>query len=268
MSCHVGDLVVWLEEMFPPALAEDWDMVGLQVGDREMRIESVMVALDPSHEALAAAIQVSPALLVTHHPVWLRPLPYIRRHEPVGKRVWEAICNNVGVYCAHTNLDRASGGPNDLLAERLGMTDLEDLENGIGRVGNLSGPWSPSALGDRIRAGFPEAQPRIAGYMPEQIHRIAVCGGSGAGMLQAARRKGAQLLVTGDGKYHDAREAEALGIGLVDIGHFASEQLIVPWLVELLRRESACRCWGVTIRAYDKERDPFRDPRNWGWEPS
>jgi putative NIF3 family GTP cyclohydrolase 1 type 2 len=87
---------------------------------------------------------------------------------------------------------------------------------------------------------------------------VALCGGAGAGLLQAAHRHGADVLVTGDVKYHEARQAEELGIGLVDAGHFATEQLMVKLVAEALRNAAAERRWEIDFLTYTGERDPFR----------
>jgi putative NIF3 family GTP cyclohydrolase 1 type 2 len=89
------------------------------------------------------------------------------------------------------------------------------------------------------------------------VQKIALCGGSGASLLHEAARKGADLLVTGDVKYHEAREAEALGILIIDAGHFATEQLMVQGLADLLRRAFAARKYEAEVLECQGEREPF-----------
>lgn len=258
MTCRVGEVVRWLEDTFPPAWAETWDAVGLQVGDLEAPLERVLVALDPTFGAVRAAVEGRAALLVTHHPIWFQALEAIRLQDPVGKVLWEAIRGGVSVFCAHTNLDRAPDGPNDLLAQRLELVRVEELEDGMGRVGVLPKPLSWDAFCQGVQNRFPGATLRMAGRFLEPIRKVAVCCGSGASLLESAHQKGTQVLVTGDGKYHDARKAEALGMALLDIGHFASERILVPWLVKVLSQKSERSGWGLTVKAYGGEQDPFR----------
>jgi dinuclear metal center YbgI/SA1388 family protein len=249
-----------LEEAFPPSTAEDWDAVGLQVGDLEGAVERLLVALDPTEEAVIAAAGQHASMLITHHPLWLHPLASIRPQDPVGRVVWTAIRRGVALFCAHTNLDRAEGGPNDLLAQRLGLLQVEPLRDGMGRLGSLRSPVSFQDFCLSVQANFPDVPLRMAGVCPGDVERVAVCCGSGASFLDEAHGRGAQLLVTGDVKYHDARRAEALGMALLDMGHFASERIIVPWLCERINGESQRRGWGVQAVTYDAERDPFRAP--------
>jgi dinuclear metal center YbgI/SA1388 family protein len=260
MPCTVKAVVDWLEETFPPETAEVWDSVGLQVGDMESPVARLIVALDPTVEAVQAAAGQGASLLVTHHPVWLQPLRTIRTQEPVGRIIWASIRSGVSVYCAHTNLDRAAGGPNDLLARLVGLREVEPVMAGMGRVGRLTTPMSLRDFCLRVQAGFPGAPVRLAGQCRGEVDRVAVCCGSGASALEAALAQGAQILVTGDVRYHDARRAESLGLALLDVGHFASERIVVPWLCEEIETASHGRGWGIDVLAYEGELEPFRIP--------
>jgi len=90
------------------------------------------------------------------------------------------------------------------------------------------------------------------------VCKVAVCGGSGAGLVHTAHRQGADVLVTGDVKYHDARQAEELGIALIDAGHFATERLMVEQVVNALQDAARQRHWETVFEAYTGEQDPFR----------
>ena len=87
---------------------------------------------------------------------------------------------------------------------------------------------------------------------------MALCGGSGAGLLQSAHRQGADVLVTGDVKYHDARQAEELGIALIDAGYFATEKLMIDHVADSLREAAQQHHWEIVFEAYAGEKDPFR----------
>jgi putative NIF3 family GTP cyclohydrolase 1 type 2 len=99
---------------------------------------------------------------------------------------------------------------------------------------------------------------RLTGAGSRTVHKVAVCGGSGAGLLQTAHRQGADVLVTGDVKYHEARQAEELGIALIDAGHFATEKLMIEQVTHALQRASGDRHWEIVFEAYAGEQDPFR----------
>ena len=237
-------IVDWLEEVFPASTAEEWDSVGLLVGDSDAPVERVCVALDPDPGACRAAIEGGASLLVTHHPVWIKPPSTILKQDPIGAVIWAAIEGGLSIACAHTNLDRSRGGPNDILAEKLGLHEVEDFADGIGRMGSLRPPVSSDALCLRAASALSCRVVRSSGVELSSIDRVAVCCGSGSSLLKQAHDLGAQALVTGDVKYHDARLAEALGTALIDVGHWASERLIVPWLADKIEKESETRGGG------------------------
>lgn len=258
MGCCVGDVAGWLDESFPLEMAASWDCVGLVIGDEEALVEHVVVALDPSVQSLKAAQMRGASLLVTHHPPWVRPLVRVCRQQPEGELVWKAVRWGVSIYCAHTNLDCSTRGPSAQLAEYLGLCDVEEMAEGLGRVGRLQQPLLWNEFRAWLQERFPHTSIRGAGRTQEPIERVAVCGGSGASVISDASRIGAQVLVTGDVKYHDARKAESLGLLVLDVGHFSSERPVVSWLARQIDRESCRRGWGLRVSTFEEERDPLR----------
>ncbi len=258
VACMVKDVMLWLERAFPSQSAEPWDLVGLQVGEPEALVQGILVSLDATCEALEEAKRLGASLLVTHHPVWLGSLKAVRWDEPVGRIIYTAIKSEVQILCVHTNLDKAPGGPNDLLAECLGLDEIQPLAEGLGRIGVLPQEMEVCELCRLLaetRAGL-----RVAGSPDLRVRRVAVCCGSGASLLEQARQCGAQVLVTGDVKYHDARKAEAMGIPIVDAGHYATEKALVPWLAGRLQQASVENKWGVRVWESQGLRDPFWEP--------
>jgi dinuclear metal center YbgI/SA1388 family protein len=140
--------------------------------------------------------------------------------------------------------------------------DLTPLANqlpgaGLGRIGRLPAPMSLAALGDRAKSLLGCSSVRLVGWPEQLVGKVAVCGGSGAGLIAEAQRRGADVLVTGDVKYHEARQAEDLGLALLDAGHFATERLAAAELATRLDAEATARGWQVDILVHDGERDPF-----------
>jgi len=121
MSPTVDDWLNILHGFFPPALAEDWDSVGLQAGDRSWAADRVLVALDPTLEVVREAAERGCGLLITHHPLVFRPLLRLDVSEPVGRVVAEALSSRVAVIACHTNADAARPGVTDALAEALDL---------------------------------------------------------------------------------------------------------------------------------------------------
>lgn len=133
----------------------------------------------------------------------------------------------------------------------------EGEATGLGRIADLAAPVTLAAFAETVKARLQLKALRMVGSGEQQISRIALCGGSGASLLREAARQGADLLVTGDIKYHEAQEAAALGVALLDAGHFATEQLMIEGLSRQLERELAARKLAVTVVRCSEERDPF-----------
>ena len=268
MHVTVADIIRILDEMMPPSPAQQWDNVGLQVGDPGRHVHNIWVALDPSPEVVAAACRGKVDLLITHHPLIFKPLSCVDFQQPVGAIIDLAARHRLAIFAAHTNLDSVAGGVNDILAGRIGLRNLQPLEaavhgsqsdavQGIGRVGDLQGAIALEPLALRIKESLGLAQIRFAGDCGLAVERAAVCSGSGGGLLPAFFSSGAQVYVSGDLRYHDAREIQAAHLGLVDIGHFASEHLVIEVLAKRLEKIVAQKDFNVTVRACDLESDPF-----------
>ncbi len=266
-TATVDDIIEVMETIAPPSLAETWDNVGLQVGRGDWPVKTVWVALDPTPGVVGAACDENVDLLITHHPLLFRPLRSIDFSTPVGEIIRMAASRRVGVYSAHTNLDSAAGGVNDALADRIGLTGIRPLESaaspehpgqGIGRVGALEAPASLLDLAKRIKAELGLNTVRLVGDPDLPVRDAAVCSGSGGGLMKRFFASGAQVYISGDLGYHDARAAKDEGRGLIDIGHFASEHLVVDVLARRLRDVFSRRGVDVAVTACGLETDPFR----------
>ena len=128
---------------------------------------------------------------------------------------------------------------------------------GLGRLGELSAPVTLTDFAKLTKERLKAERVRYVGEGGRMLSKVALCGGSGASLLREAAGKGADLLVTGDVKYHEAREAESIGLALVDAGHFATEFPMVKGLKELIGRELAKRGHKSEITSYEGEREPF-----------
>lgn len=365
---RIQDLVGLVHTLYPPALAEEWDNVGLQVGDPAAELKRVLICLDPTERAVAAALAAGAQAIVTHHPLILRPLKSLTPADETGRVLLQAVRAGVAVLCAHTNLDRARGGLNDWLAARLGLAeakplapggelqklvvfvpagyempvaealfaagageigrydrcsfrtdgigtfrpgpgtdpflgregeteaaremrleavlpreaarravekmrkahpyqevayDLIPLANprpdvGLGRIGRLPEALTLGDFAERVKKTLAASSLRLVGDPDRKVAKIALCGGSGASLLAEAARQGADVLVTGDVKYHEARSAESQGLALIDAGHFATERLMVAELAAALGREAERRGLNILFAEMEGEEDPFR----------
>jgi len=369
MKATIADIIEVMESFAPSWLAEEWDNVGLQIGDKNWPVQTIRVALDPTLDVVKDACRNGIDLLITHHPLIFRPIKSINFSDPLGSIIQMASEHRMAIFSAHTNLDNAKDGLNDVLARRLGLRNLKVLghapknemfklvtyvpvayeqdvvtsffETKAGNIGSYSccsfrskgkgtfkpGPLSKPILGnigeishtdevrietvvrkndltnviDHLRKNHPyetmayDVYPlltpedtigsgrignlvksvnltsfakaikkklsldhvKVAGNPDLIIKTVAVCSGSGSSFMNHFITSGAQVFVSGDLGYHDARTAEDNNLGLIDVGHFASEHLIVDVLANLLDERLAETGINITIEAYKLEKEPF-----------
>lgn len=269
----VDDIIEIMEDVAPLQLAEDWDNCGLQVGYAGWPVHKIWVALDPLLSVVRAAGQNHVDLVITHHPLIFKPLSRIDLGTAVGETIATALNNHTAIYAAHTNLDSVCGGINDVLARKIGLTHLVPLipnlilddeadsvdaqPMGLGRIGKLEPPVTVGQLARRIKTGFKLDRVKVAGRHDRKVRSVAVCSGSGGGLLESFLNSDADVFISGDLKYHDARVVEDAGRALIDVGHFASEHLMVEPLVEQLAALIQSNDWRIEIEACPLERDPF-----------
>ena len=266
---RVKDILGWLDSLAPFRFAEAWDNCGLQAGNPEAAVTRILVALDPSTPVLTEARDLECQCLVTHHPLLLQPLRSIRTDSWPGSVVARALLSGISIIAAHTNLDAARSGTNAQLARLLALEAAEPLEaepahledaryRGMGLAGFLPEETTALLLAERLNEVLGGVAIRIAGDWRKKVRRVAVCAGSGGSLIGQALGSGADLLVTGDLKYHDARFAEESGIVVVDIGHFASEKPVLGPLADFLRSKVPSEAGGFEVFVSKSETDPFR----------
>ena len=278
MQATVADVIEIMESLAPPWLAEDWDNVGLQIGNPQLPAKRIWIALDPIPKVIKAACKHNVDILITHHPLIFRPLKRIDLNTPVGGIIQMAVQHQLAVYSAHTNFDIVKDGVNDILGQRLQLQNLDILhpvkpdvaaldesENfvhknnsyGIGRIGTLSETVSLKTLVSMVKKELELDYVKVAGNLKKKVFRVAVCSGSGSSLMKAFLSSNADVYISGDIHYHDARDAEAVQRAIIDIGHFASEHLLVEALAERLDKRVRQAGLEVTVRACSIEEDPF-----------
>lgn len=256
-----------LERIAPAAAAESWDNVGLQVGDPEAKVARIWVALDAGPEVVRAAGEAGIDLIITHHPLIFRPLKQIDLSTPTGTAIGHALRYQLAVISLHTNLDSAPGGLNDLFGRRLGLRRMRALSvkanpppafgPGIGRVGELSRPKRLAALARDVKMRLGAPMVRLVGNPRAMVRCVAVSTGSGGSLVPDFLRSDAEVFISGDLGYHDARDVEYAGRSLIDVGHFHSEHFMKGALVKRLQEEFSRRRMGVRVQACPLETDPF-----------
>lgn len=264
MDVTVNDVLTAVESIAPAALAEEWDNIGLQAGSRQWPVKRVLTALDPTAEVIREARNRKADVLVTHHPLIFSPLRALDLDTPPGKLLQELVCHHIAVISAHTNLDSVQGGVNDILASCLavkGLTVLqpaaEDAYCGLGRIGNLPERSTLANLAAAIKSRMEIPHIRFAGDPQLPVDRVALCSGSGASLLRTFLASDAQVYVTGDVRYHDAREVEAYGRGIIDIGHYESEHILLQSFAKQLTDQMSASGMDVLVEACVSEQAPF-----------
>lgn len=260
---QVKDLLTILNELASFDLAESWDNVGLLVGNPETDISGVMVGLDPTMDLLEEAVSARVNTVVTHHPLIFHPLTALRTDQLTGKLIKKAIDHQLTVIGCHTNLDVVPGGVNDVFAESLGLKNFEPVTGeesdiGFGRIGNFPETVTVDAFLKKLSQSLDVKTLRIAGPLPEKIKTVAVCGGSGSDLAEQAFKMGAQVFISGEIKHSIARWAESSGFCIIDAGHFATENLIVPALVDALTKQLTKKGLRTDILSCSQQKNPFR----------
>lgn len=370
MTATVRDILGLMETIAPSHLAEDWDNTGLQVGNPDWPVKTVWIALDPLPDVIRSACDSSVDLLITHHPLLFRPQKTIDFSNSVGHSVYLAARHHLSIFAAHTNLDSAGGGVNDVLAKKIGLQDTtplhpapesmccklvvfvppshessvrgalyasaagrignyscctfsspgkgtyrpeegsnpfsgrvgdvseaeelrietvvpeKDVEKivdhlktvhpyetmaydvyplasgksttGLGRIGRLNRPIRLDELASSLKRQMQLSALRFAGRPDLSVQRVAICSGSGSSLLGNFFKSDADVFITGDVRYHDARTVEEQDRGIIDIGHFGSEFVIVDALTNELSRKARHQGLQITIAACEVEKEPLR----------
>ncbi len=347
MSLRVAEIIRKIEEWVPGKYAVKNDKIGLLTGSRNQEVKKILVSLDLNQEVLQEAIDQGAEMIFTHHNPFYATLTSFSSDSPKGSLLKGLIKNDIALYVAHTNLDSAHGGVNDVLADLLNLKNtsilssgwrekyiklavnlpleyegrvrealaqagsghignysdcsfhisgqgyfkplqgtepflgkLEELTKvdevkietivsteklegaikamlevhpyeepaydiiplynegkkvGLGKIGYLQEPTSLEDFLGKVQEALHLDTIKHTGNLDSLVYKIALCGGSGMDFYQEALRKGADLYLTGDVKYHDAQDAKDLGLIVVDAGHYGSERPVVEKVSKFLQ---------------------------------
>ncbi len=258
---RLNEVCQFLNELAPVELAEEWDNVGLLVGDPDSTIERIMTCLTITPESAAEAIESQANLIVTHHPLPFRPLKKITTQRTATKLLWHLIQNGIAIYSPHTSFDSAENGINQSVCQMLGVPETQPLiphatkngSMGAGRFGTLDPPEDIQTFLSKIKSNYQLKHLRYVGRADAKVQNIASACGSGASFLAAASRVGCDTLITGEADFHTCLEASAQNVSLILLGHYASERFAVELLAE--RLDEAYE--ELQIWASKKESDPI-----------
>ena len=232
----VKTVLDYLFTLAPIAYKEDWDNVGFLVGRKDAQVSKILVALDADAAVAEEAAALGCQLVVTHHPLIFHAPKHVTDADPMTEALLSYLEKGLAVISMHTNLDCVPGGVNDVLAEKLGLHNVEVLEDGetagLLRAGEVEQRELPAfaALVKKV-LGCPGLRFADGG---KPVRRVAVGGGGCAGYMAVAAAAGCDTFVTADVKYHEFQEAQTRGINLIDAGHFETENPVCEMLIEKL----------------------------------
>lgn len=212
-----------------------FDNAGMLIGSKTKEVHKIGVVLDVTFDAVMYAQEQGIDLIISHHPVIFSGLKSVEEESVV----YSLIQKNIAVISAHTNLDAAENGVNQVLAQTLGLQGITPLglpgesTPPMGRVGVLSTPLSCEEFACLVKEKLATRVKFV--NTKNTITKVAVCGGAGEDFILPALKVGAQALVTADVKHHNLLLAQSLGLMVMDAGHFETEQVVVPALAEQLQ---------------------------------
>ena len=227
----IGEITTALERFAPLPLQESYDNAGLQCGLTETLVSGVLLCLDITEEVLQEAIDLECNLVVAHHPLLFRSVKHVCDTTIVERCLRMAIKNDIAIYAAHTNLDNAMDGVSFHMAEKLGLIDVQFLvpvENGTvkggsGVIGFLPQEEDSLPFLQRVKQVFGVEALQHNQLLDRPVQSVALCGGAGSEMLDAAIKAEADAFITGEMSYHRWFGHEQK-IQIATIGHYESEQ--------------------------------------------
>lgn len=237
MEATVNDIAQMMDSIAPPVLAEEWDNVGLLIGRGNAVVKKLMITLDLSPDVLKQAFEQNVRMIITHHPVIFDSVKQLTENTWQQKLLLDCAENKIAVYSAHTSLDSVLGGVSDVLAEALDLKQTEVLmsrvgsDAGIGRVGELSATVTLDEFIEKIKRVL-KLDVIAVGNAGKPVRRVALCGGSGADLVDIALSVGADTFITGDVKYHVAQKAVFNGLNIIDATHQATELPVINMLAD------------------------------------
>ena len=255
----VNNIIKEMELLAPTYLKEDFDNVGLMVGDKNKEVKKVLLALDCTLKVIEEAKKENVELIITHHPLIFKRPSSITTDTLQGKKIIELIKNDISLYSSHTNLDLVENGLNDTIVSILGFDNFKILEKnkrddkaGLGRIVSLNESIQLEDLISKIKKSLNINNLRVV-KGKDKVNKIAIINGSGQDFIGKAVALGADCIITGDTTYHFASDYKEMEISILDVGHFASEQITFFNVMENLKEKFK----DVEFITSTVEEDPF-----------
>lgn len=242
------DFCSLMESIAPRSLALDWDNVGLLIEPDHKEIKKVLLALDCTAETATEAAAAGADLLLTHHPQFFHGVKRIAYSDPETAAPAILLRHGIGLFSAHTNLDAAPGGVNDVLCELFSLKEVTSFTaDGIGRTGVFEKPKTLQELVLDCKRLL-NCTPSYTGDSQKTVQRVCIVGGGGGDFVKEASAAGADAYITGEASHHKALEAGALGLGMILCGHYETEAVVLNSLKNHLQKASNDVQYNITLR--------------------
>lgn len=214
---QLNSVIEKIEKFAPLESQESWDCSGWIVQTQNLEANKVLLCLSVNENIIEQALVNDCDLIISHHPLFFVPVKF----------------NHINIYSAHTNLDKAVGGTTDSLISLLGFDFVKAQK--IGDFLRLIELQDEMLLGDLILRAKNKLEIKnlriVNNNSDSLVKKIAFCAGSGADFISLAEASGADILITGDVKYHNALDSNII---IFDVGHFESEIPVLESVKKLL----------------------------------
>ena len=257
----VVDITMEIEKFAPKFLMEDYDNVGLMVGDEHKEVKKVLLSLDCTNDVVKEAINLKCDLIITHHPLIFKKPKNIIKGDLLGNKVIALIKEDITLYSCHTNLDSAKNGINETIVNMLGFNSSQIIEpnksinykdTGIGRLIRLEKEILLCNIIELVKVNLNIKNMRVVKGC-EKVKVLAIINGSGQDLFYKAKGLGVDCIITGDTTYHFASDFKEMKISIIDAGHFSTEYLVFLKTLEFLKEKFK----DVEFIASEKCKDPY-----------
>lgn len=231
-----GDIAKTLEGFAPAYLAEDFDNVGLLVGESSREVKTVLLALDADENTACEAVKMGADMIVSHHPVIFNAEKSITDKTPLGRTLIKLISNSIAVCSVHTNMDKAKDGLNDLMVKKLGLEIDPDFIDSDKCMRVCRADTTLSKLCLRLKEEYGLDFVRCTGRSDKKVKKVGLCTGGGRSMTDDVIASGCDVYISGDLHYSDIRKLLFSGVDFIEIGHFNSEVCVTQIFKSIINK--------------------------------
>lgn len=240
----VQQVVDFIDAIAPFDTQLDFDNCGLLLGNPASAVTGIHLALDCTDAVVSEAVAHGANLIITHHPIIFRARKHMREDDPAGRLLCRIIREQIAVIAAHTCLDRAPGGVNDVLARTIGLANIRGED--FLRVGNLSASMTADAYRLHLEKAL-NTTVRLMGDPAQTVTAVGLCSGSGGEYWHDASLLGADAFLSGEISHHHALDAAAAGLVCFECGHHATEAPGIFAVADALQNWQSIVQWSVPV---------------------